>query len=271
MYSQINDPYLASDVLTLHESIVPGQPAFANLKAKRVPKWKNSAELQGPGIYGLLCKGKLYYVGIYTGNDKKLFAGNVLDRWDMHLTFHSLRSPKIRFVASSMKKILKLEGAPADAFAELLGGRDLDIDQLNGMNVPFVGKGPCVTYNKALFATQNWDVLAPGNEDRMLSEISFVYARFLPTSAAFLGDATGTDMYEWVKREWLETRETRLVNALKPICNAVTSDYRNDVGVEEFMEALRKEMEAPLASFDHKKVAMKLERRAARTSLRRAA
>jgi hypothetical protein len=249
MEFEVNGPFKASEVLTLHEDVAPGLPPFANLKAKRHPGTRGSEALKGPGIYGLFCKGSLYYIGIYTGAARKTFTGTVLDRWDMHLTYHSLRSPKIKFAPSSMLRILReLQGDAADTFATMLGGRDLSIDDLRSADVPFVGKGPSCTYNKALFASRNWDVFGPGNEERMLSDVTFAYARILPAAAARLGQAQGVSAYNWVKYNWLETRETRLVEALRPICNSVTDDYREDVGVDEFLKALKSELSRP---FDH--------------------
>ncbi len=251
---QITGPMKASEVLTLHDDVVPGLPVFANLKARRVASARKLDSLKGPGIYGLFCKGRLYYVGIYTGASKKTFTGSVLDRWYMHLTFHSLRSPKIRFVASNMRRILReLQGEPSDIFAEMLGGRDLSLDDLRNANVPFIGSGPSCTFNKALFATRNWDVFAPGNEEVMLSEVAFVYARIGDASAALLDGASGTDSYHWAKYNWLETRETALVDSLRPICNSVTDDFREDVSTDEFIAALRGEFLRPLDRFvkDH--------------------
>lgn len=254
MSINITGPLKASEVLTLHDDIVPGLPAFANLKARRRADARNLESLKGPGIYGLFCKGRLYYVGIYTGAAKKTFTGSVLDRWYMHLTYHSLRSPKIRFVASSMQRILReLKGEPADTFAEMLGGRDLSIDDLRNANVPFIGSGPSCTFNKAVFASRNWDVFAPGNEETMLSEVTFVYGRIEDASAALLAEAAGTDAYHWAKYNWLETRETALVDELRPICNSVTDSFRDDVTVEEFTAALRAQFDRPLDRYlkDH--------------------
>lgn len=251
---QIAGPLKASEVLSLHDDVVSGLPTFANLKARRVASARKLDSLKGPGIYGLFCKGQLYYVGIYTGASKKTFAGSVLDRWYMHLTYHSLRSPKIRFVASNMLRILReLQGEPSDIFAEMLGGRDLSLDDLRNANVPFIGSGPSCTFNKALFATRNWDVFAPGNEEKMLSEVTFVYARVEDASATLLDGASGFEAYHWAKINWLKSREGALIESLKPICNSETDEFREDVGAEEFMTALRSEFKRPLDRFvkDH--------------------
>lgn len=250
MYHEIKGPFPASQVLTLSDHIKPGHPSFSNKRAKRLDVWKKSDELTGPGIYGVFCKGLLYYVGIYTGNKGKLFAGSAIDRWDMHLTFFSLRSPEVCFVASNMQKILKLDGEPAEEYARILRGRDLTEEQIATSGAPFiVSKGGSCTYNKALFATRNWDVFRPGNEEAMMEDVSFVYAKIRPEAGKFLEDASMEQRYWWAKYPWIQDRETRLVDELKPICNKVTNDFRSDVTVGMFIEAVNRELSAPLETF----------------------
>lgn len=262
MHYQVNGPFPASDVLSLKEHVKPGHPIFANLRAGRVEKWRRSPELQGPGIYALFCKGFLYYVGIYTGAGNRTFTGSALDRWDMHLTFFSLRSPEVCFVPKNMEKILKLPGAPSEEYARLLGGRDLAVEEIAASPAPFiVPKHASCTYNKAAFATMNWDVFGPGNEKSMMEDVTFVYGRILPEADRLLGSADAYARYWWAKYEWLQARETRLVKELRPICNAVTSSYRTDVTIADFRAALDLEMNSPLSPFDGEKMAAKLGKR----------
>lgn len=251
MHFQMNGPFPASDVLSLEERVRPGHPSFSNLRARRSDRWKTRQELNGPGIYGLFCKGILYYVGIYTGANKTTFTGSALDRWDMHLTYFSLRSPEVSFVARNMQKILKLEGEPSEEYARLLGGRELDLSQISASPSPFiVPRHASCTYSKALFATRNWDVFAPGNEKGMMQDVSFIYARILPGMDVLLGNADSYARYWWAKYEWIQARETRLVSDLQPICNSATRSFRADVTVEEFRAAVEREMSIPLAPFD---------------------
>lgn len=252
MSIEITGPTKARAFLTLEEVVAPNMPDFANLKARRLPAARKLDSLKGPGIYGVFCRDRLYYIGIYTGKSYQTFAGNVLDRWDMHLTFHSLRSPKISFVPSNMLRILKeLEGEPADTFARMLGGRDLTIEDLRSKNVPFISSGPSCTFNKALFATLNWDVFAPGNNDRILDEVSFVYARIPESARVLLEGACEKTTYHWAKYKWLEPREAALVEALRPICNSVTSNYRDDVTAGDFIAALKAQFDTPLAKVEN--------------------
>lgn len=253
MNFEINGPYCANELFDLREVFKEGQPSFANLHADPKEVWKGSpAVLRGPGIYAVFCKGKLAYVGVYTGSKRKIFVGSAIDRWFMHLTYFSLRSPRISFAPSNMVRILAelSDGEPSRAFAALLGKADWKAAELKTMPAPFLTGGTSCTYNKANFATRNWDVFAPGKETSMLSNVSFVYARFLPETAPLLGALAGTpEGYRWVKKHWLAPRESHLIKTLRPICNRETkNDPRDNVGVDEFKSALFSEMEKPLAA-----------------------
>lgn len=261
MHYKINGPFPASDVLALGDHVKDGHPSFANLRATRLEKWRKLPDLAGPGIYGLFCKGILYYVGIYTGSKKTTFTGSALDRWDMHLTFFSLRSPEVSFVPRNMKKILGLPGAPSDEYARLLGGRDLDLDRIASAEVPFVvPKYASCTFSKALFATNNWDVFGPGREQTMMKDVTFMYARILPEVEPLLGSADAYARYWWAKYEWIQARETRLVKELKPICNSATRGFRTDVTMDDFRTALELEMNSPLAPFDEARMMARMGR-----------
>jgi len=248
---EVSGPFPANELFSLNPARpVAGLPEFANLKADPLPQWKGSPEIfRGPGIYGIFCRGELYYVGIYTGDKGRTFAGSVLKRWNMHLTYHSVRSPRVKFAKRELQKIVAhIHGEPADSIARLLGGRDIDVDRLSPNDVPLIEKsGGSCTSNKVRFAQKNWDIFAPGSEALMGSEISFVYGRYLPSNTCFLdGHAPSTVSYGWAKYRWLQERETRLVKLLKPMCNAVTSDFREGVSVAEFIAALTNELNLPL-------------------------
>jgi hypothetical protein len=262
MHYQMNGPFPASDLLALEARVRPGHPSFSNLRARRLDKWKSRPDLGGPGIYGVFCKGILYYIGIYTGSNETIFTGSALDRWDMHLTYFSLRSPDVSFVASNMQKILKLDGEPADEYAKLLGGRDLALAEIAASSSPFIApKHASCTYSKALFATKNWDVFAPGNERSMMEDVCFMYARILPETERLLGNADSYARYWWAKYEWIQARETRLVKELQPICNSATRSARSDVTMDDFRAAVELEMSSPLAPFDVEAMRSKMGRR----------
>ena len=251
----VHGPFLASEIFRLEEVRVrAGKPSFANLRARRLAGWKGSPkELRGPGIYGLFCKGKLFYVGLFAGAGANAFGSSVLTRWFKHLTFQSLRAPEITFTASNLDLVInKISGPVGDAFAEVVGGRQ-DVSAWTNDQSPLIGKkdaGNSTTYHKARFAAQHWeDVFRPGNEGRMLADVSFVYARFDDETAALLEGSEGAVRARWVKKEWLAPREKKLIQKLKPICNSECAEYRDDVDVEAFIEAVREQFNLPLSGF----------------------
>lgn len=223
----------------------PGRPAFANLKAVGLSEWRGRPELQGPGIYGVFCKGNLAYVGIYTGHQGKTFAGSVFHRWSKHLTYFSMRTPELAFSPKNMWSILQsLPAHPFDAFVPLLGKPDFTLSELSALDVPLL-RGRSCTFNKARFASSHWDIFAPGNEERMLDEVSFVYARFLPSAASRLPPER---KYNWVKANWLGKRESSLISRFNPVCNSGKGvSVPGTVG--NFVDALRDEMNKPLDEF----------------------
>jgi len=255
MTYSVSRPYRASEIFTLQDTpTAEGKPSFASLKAVRRPEWKGTPEeFKGPGIYGLFCQGKLFYVGLFAGSSKNAFGSSVLTRWFKHLTFQTLRSPEITFVASNLNKLKNLGGPAAEAFAELTGGLNNDVSQWTSEHTPLIGKaghGASCTFHKGRFAVKNWAVFAPGNEERMLSDISFIYVQIKQDSTHLLGNSKGSERAAWVKKKWLKTREAALINDLAPICNSESIEYREDVGVDEFLASVRSQFNTPLAQFE---------------------
>ena len=222
----------------------PGRPEFTNLKAVSRKEWNGKPELEGPGIYGVFCKGHLAYVGIYTGHQGKTFTGTVFHRWSKHLTYFSMRTPELAFSPRNMRSILQcLPRHPFDEFVPLLS-ENLTLPELVALDVPLL-RGRSCTFKKALFACSHWDIFAPGHEEKMLDEISFVYARFLPSIAWKLPQEKG---YNWVKSNWLKKRESSLINRFRPVCNSVKG-ISEPTTVKHFVDALRDEMVKRLDEF----------------------
>ncbi|MGD9478140.1 hypothetical protein [Shinella sp. G-2] len=248
MQYEISGPFKAADLFTLKAHVRKGVvvPDYANVRA--VPRvGKDEPRFSGTGIYGVLCGGKLIYVGIFTGLGSTLFAGSVVhERWRKHLTFFTMRSPECAASPRNLRRILaELKGAPVAAIAELVGNDPFTIEDLRNRKIGFA-TGTSTQFNKVRFAAENWNIFQPGNEKEMLEQISFVYARFLPETAGLIGSASRKEAYDFVKSEWLETRERRLFEKFQPACNSQTIVPNKDVDVETFLSALAVEMGLPL-------------------------
>ena len=105
--------YRASELFTLRP--VPptlGKPAWMNLRAVPRAPWAGEPEaLRGPGIYGMFHDDRLVYVGLYAGKAERPFGGSVLERWEKHVTYQTLRSPYVTFARRHLKHLHALAAA----------------------------------------------------------------------------------------------------------------------------------------------------------------
>lgn len=248
MQYEINGPFKASQLFDLDKHTKNGLivPEYADRKA--VPKvGKNDPRFTGTGIYGVLFRDKLVYVGIFTGNKGKLFDGSVVhERWKKHLTFFTMRSPECAASPTNLKRILtELKGGPVDALFDIFAMKGLSVDDLKRSRIGFAN-GASTQFNKVRFATENWETFRPGNEELMLEEMSFVYARFMPTTRTLLSPVATKESYVFVKQEWLEPRERRLFEEFEPACNSQTVTPNLNVDTGMFITALHREMSLPI-------------------------
>lgn len=248
-----SDPMSAGTLFKLTPvNPVEHKPGFMNLAARRRPgRALENEHLKGAGIYGLFLRDKLFYVGIFSGANADTLAGTVLTRWILHVTYQTLRSPKICFAYSGIRKILTAPSSPAfDAIAHAAGGREASHDDLKACEHPLLEKqGATCTYNKARFASLNWDVFQPGKEAEIETAVSFVFARLDPQA---LAGAPHMDVSHrnWIKFKWLKPCEDAVIRALKPICNSETAPGTERLASpEDFRVALAEAAAAPLPAY----------------------
>jgi hypothetical protein len=248
MNFDVIQPTTADEIFTLKRAVAKaGKPSFADLVAKPTNDWAGRPErLKGPGIYGVFCRGMLVYVGLYTGTSNRTFSGTVIERWKKHLTYFAMRNPELSFGWENLHRVLtELDGGPVGELAQIIGKRSFTAAD-RASKLP-LNDGYSCTFNKARYAVQNWDLFAPGNEAHMLGEMSFAYARFLPSNADLLGSEVGTaEGKNFARETWLKPREGSLIDKFRPICNDGTHSPRHDVSQSDFMLALIAEMNKPL-------------------------
>jgi hypothetical protein len=231
---------------------VPGKPEWMNLRATPLLP-PDFSDLRGPGIYGLFLDDRLFYVGVYAGRRHEPFAGSALHlRWHMHVTYHTLRSPMVTFRAEQMNRILReLDGPVSSAFAQMLGGREVDCRTLDPAQHPLLGsisatgrQEGCCTINKVAFAERNWTVLGPNGPGvpAIAERISIVYMAAPDEWERLVPPAPQPHAAGWVKNNWLFPIEDDLIKSFRPLCNthpSVTLDNaRNDVTRDLFIDAL---------------------------------
>lgn len=233
-----------------------GMPAWANLRVRHNRESKVlPADLAGPGLYGVffrngLGKEELIYIGLYAGLAADPFGGSVLDRWGKHILGFTLRARDLFFYPGRLRAILdRLNGEPADGLARALpNGRAANLTEAGpALCPPLRPRGICSTFNKAYFATENWSLLAPGNENSLLGRFTFEYRR-LPATRNHGWDRP------YIKRELLAPREAVLIQTLHPICNAQTVPAPRDtmprLTPNEVAAAMEIVLAQPLEPFD---------------------
>jgi hypothetical protein len=231
--------YTASDLFNLLETLpVAGKPTWMNLRAIVRPEWRGEPEaLTGPGVYGVFLDGNLFYIGLYAGKADRPFGGSVLERWRKHATYHILRAPEVVFAKSQLDRIVKELTGPAVDIASCVA---LEMDATRS---PLTEKhGSSCTFNKARFAAQRWQTLRPGNEDTLLTRISFVYQQ-LPRSWDLRREIVEAERAsQWVKRQWIRPVEKALIEAFNPICNSETipGTERDGIGPDEVERMIAK-------------------------------
>jgi hypothetical protein len=228
-----------------------GKPNWMNLRAHQKERHGHHIELRGPGIYGLFLDGNLFYVGLYKGLNVEPFGGSVIDRWKMHVTYHTLRAPEITFAPGQLNKILELSGAPTEGIADCLpAGRSTDCTRLSPLDHPLVAlHGASCTYSKVRFATRHWDTLGSIKGSDLLDRISLFYQRIPDEQNVLLAGATARQQGDWVKEQWLRPVETELIREFLPICNQRRADERLGVRVEDLEAAVDRLLARPLEPF----------------------
>lgn len=191
-------------------SVETVEPRWNKGRTRQMPKTFNlkfryngrdAAALAGGGIYAIHFKGELLYVGIFTGDRKVPFAGNVAkERLSKHLEALTMRGRTVGFSAANYDRVLTMEPGPVtDAVRATTIPRD------NGS----VRSYPC----KVGFATTHWAEMSKVEIDRtVLDGFTFTYGRVGPESfAAGAGYAT--------LKNYINVIEDDLILALRPRCN----------------------------------------------------
>lgn len=243
---------IAADLLTLRSATAPkGKPDWANQVADPTPAAQADA-LCGPGLYALLLDGALFYIGLHVGRQAEP-GYSVMQRWHKHVVGQTLRSPRISFARTALRRLFDLlpDHPVTDALAACLpDGRAQDLSR--PVDHPLL-KGSHCTLQKALFAARHWDVFGPGGEATMLDRIACL---FVPVPAGWnerLAGATGNARGDWVREQWLRPVETDLVHRFRPACNAQTAigAARDDVGPAEVEAAMTAGLAGALTPFDN--------------------
>ncbi len=174
--------------------------------------------LKGGGIYAVFYRGELLYIGIYTGDGKAPFEGNVAEqRFWKHLEALTLRGRSVGFTDQNYDLAIGLAaGRPNCPLIRIL----------EGTKVPR-GNGSVKTYPcKVEFASDNWDAFKCIETNSALCEFTFTYGRVEAE------DFNSSINYQDVKN-YLGAIENELLASLNPRCNERFNSHNSkylDVG-----------------------------------------
>ena len=164
---------------------------------------RDAGALAGGGIYAIYYKGKLLYIGLFTGDKGIPFVSNVASRrFYKHLEALTLRGRNIGFSRKNYDKVVALHRPDCSL-----------MQSLKGTLVPR-GNGGVKTYlGKVEFASDNWNLFSRIECDRsVLDGFTFVYGRIGPNH--FHQNIT----YQQVKN-YINVIEDDLILKHDPLCN----------------------------------------------------
>jgi hypothetical protein len=189
--------FIADDLFKIsYVKPIHGMPLWANLMFSKTNN--NRAEFSGPGIYAILFRDQLIYVGKFLGKKTNPWSGDIRDtRWDKHLGSMTLRSRNISFSKKSLDRILE-------------GNKSYLLDDIHKSNPQALlrDRGCLSTFNRFSFGSRHWNLFLNFDESH-LKLFQFLYVR---VSTCTL------DTHEI--RKLVSEAEDQIVKILNPYCNA---------------------------------------------------
>lgn len=239
--------YKATDIVELLER----GPLIGHLPISRfsVKPVKNSVEIGGGGIYGILIDNELKYIGKYQGKKHNWEQGSVLqDRWIKHIGTLTLLERTLSFSKKAFDKIVSdARGlAPTSQFArELVDGLTQGNEKLLTTD-----RGCSSTFERYAASKLFWPELseAPPDWRDFLERMTLVYVKL-----------TGDFSTEAV-RNLISLTESQLVKQLEPPINSIAKRQNKVFGavsldqtIDLFIDSLRKNQK-PHEAFSTAKV-----------------
>ncbi|MCK0165635.1 hypothetical protein [Marinobacter sp. S6332] len=208
--------YKAIDIVELLER----GPLIGHLPISRfsVKPIKNSVEIGGGGIYGILIDDKLKYIGKYQGKKHNWKKGSVLsDRWIKHIGTLTLLDRTLSFSKRAFGKIVSdaQELTPTNQFArELVNGLIQGNDELLTTD-----RGCSSTFERYAASKLFWPELSEVSPDwkAILNRVTLVYVKL-----------TGNFTTETV-RHLISLTESQLVEQIEPSVNYIAKRQNKDI------------------------------------------
>ena len=132
--------------------------------------------VSGAGIYGVLYKGKLIYVGKFQGTKHDFNAGNVIEaRWVKHISSMTFLGHNLSFSKKSLKKITEFISNYSD---DLVGQQNVLFNSILRSDYDLIttDRGCLSTFERFSLGMEIWSNLKINFQD-ILSNFTFIYTR----------------------------------------------------------------------------------------------
>jgi len=205
-----------------------GMPATANLRITKNPKIEKNLT-GGCGLYFILHKQKLVYIGKFLGSKSNAFGGDIFSaRWCRHIATLPVRGSRISVGINLVNRID--EEIPFHPLISTLKGADpITLAADRGFMVPF---------NRLKFAALHW---ASFNDpcNAWIKDFQFGYLQ--------LSESDWTSHTTPQIRSIVSKAESIAIGKFKPICN-VESSFNQDLIKDYAIDELFVELEAAFNS-----------------------
>ena len=165
-------------------------------------------DVSGAGLYGILYKDKIIYVGKFQGTKYDFSAGNIIEaRWVKHISSMTFLGHNLSFSKKSLKNIIEFISNYSN---NLVGQQSLLFNSILRTDHDLIttDRGCRSTFERFNLGMEIWSGLDINLQD-ILSNFTFIYTKF----------------YEDIEinkaRHICSEAETEIVNLLQPRCNVI--------------------------------------------------
>lgn len=207
----------AKDVIKYELS--DGIDGYFNYQTYQLRSNKNvNFDVSGAGLYGILYKDRLIYVGKFQGTKYDYNAGNIIEaRWVKHISSMTFLGHNLSLSKKSLKKIIEFISNYSD---NLVGQQSVLFNSILRTDHDLIttDRGCLSTFERFNLGMEIWSNFNINLQD-ILSNFTFIYTKF----------------YEGIEinkaRHICSEAETEIVNLLQPRCNVI----KNHKGVDAIL------------------------------------
>jgi len=213
----------------IHYEPFGGVDGYFDYQTYQLKSKKNvNFDVTGAGLYGILYKEKLVYVGKFQGTKQQFAAGNIIDaRWVKHISSMTFLGHNLFFSKTTLDDIIEFISNYTD---NLVGQQSVLFNNILKAEYELIttDRGCLSTFERFNLGMEIWATLNI-NIDDILSNFTFVYTKFYK------------DIDIKKVRDICSKSETEIVNLLQPRCNVIKNRKEiNPLLIEETKELFEK-------------------------------